>query len=110
MESCINYLKETISSKTSPMMVATSRLDLRSNRPNQELTRDPVQYGLIDEVGELNELVEQLFGRLSDSENSLKALIRNQLTLEEDIQVKTNSLLIDQDQCIVLRQQLNASS
>lgn len=91
-------------------MLAQTRLDIRSQRPNKELVRDPIQYGLIGEVGEISMSVEQLHQRLADSESALKALIRSQLSLEEDIQVKTNSLTIDQDQCMALRRQLDVTS
>ena len=109
MEENISHQRNAISIKTSPMMLAQTRLDIRSQRPNKELVRDPIQYGLIGEVGEITTSVEQLHQRLADSESALKALIRSQLSLEEDIQVKTNSLLIDQDQCMALRGQLGVS-
>ena len=43
---------------------------------------------------------------LEESEASLKALIRQQLNLEEDIEIKKNSLLIDRDQNVLLRQEI----
>lgn len=109
MEENIGSLKEAIAAKEGPMQLAQTRLDHRSLRPNKELVRDPVQYGLIGEVGEIAGSVSQLQERLEDSESALKGLIRNQLTLEEDIAVKTNSLYVDKDQCMTLRRQLDAS-
>lgn len=44
---------------------------------------------------------------LQESEASLKGLIRQQLNLEEEIEVKINSLMIDRDQNTFLRQQIN---
>jgi len=61
-------------------------------------------------VGEIAGSVSQLQEKLGDSKGALKGLIRNQLTLEEDIAVKTNSLLMDKDQCMALRSQLDAST
>ena len=109
MEENIGSLKEAMAAKEGPMQLAQTRLDHRSLRPNTELVRDPVQYGLISEVGEIAGSVSQLQERLEDSESALKGLIRNQLTLEEDIAVKTNSLYVDKDQCMTLRRQLDAS-
>ena len=43
---------------------------------------------------------------LQESEASLKELIRQKLNLEEDIQVKINSLLIDRDQNAMLRKSI----
>lgn len=108
MEENIGKVKEAMAAKGAPMMLAQTRLDLRSHRPNTELVRDPVQYGLISEVGEIAGSVSQLQEKLGDSEGALKGLIRNQLTLEEDIAVKTNSLQMDKDQCMALRSQLDA--
>ena len=109
MEENIGSLKEAMAAKEGPMQLAQTRLDHRSLRPNTELVRDPVQYGLVSEVGEIAGSVSQLQERLEDSESVLKGLIRNQLTLEEDIAVKTNSLHVDKDQCMTLRRQLDAS-
>lgn len=110
MEENIAKLKEVVKAKEGPMKLAHTRLQLRAKRPNNELVRDPVQYGLVDEVGQISESAEQLQVRLADSESVLKGLIRNQLTLEEDIAVKTNSLHVDRDQCMVLRSQMEASA
>lgn len=50
MEKNIIELRKAIADKNGPMMVAQSRLSERTNRPNVELCRDPVQYRLINEV------------------------------------------------------------
>ena len=110
MENNIQELKEAIEAKIGPIALAQTRLGIRSQRPNIELVRDPVQYGLINEVGEISSSVQQLQDRLADSESALKGLIRNQLSLEEDISVKANSLYVDQEQCMSLRKQLDAPS
>ena len=58
------------------------------------------------QVGEIGTNIERLRQALRDSEDNLKGLNRQQLTLEEDIEIKTNTLFIDQDQNMVLRQQI----
>lgn len=108
MEDNISQLEVAIQEKAGPTMLAQTRLEIRSHRPNKELVRDPVQYGLINELDNISESVEALEARLVDSQASLKALIRNQLTLEEDIAVKTKSLFIDEEQCMALRNQLSS--
>ena len=105
MERNIQELKRTAAAKEGPMKLAHTRLGLRLHRPNTELVRDPVQYGLVDEVGEITGSVQQLRERFSDSEDALQGLIRCQLNLEEDIAVKTHSLEIE-GQCVALRKQL----
>ena len=91
------------------MQLAQTRLSYRSQRPNVELVRDPVQYGLVEEVGLIRGSMQQLLNRLADAESTLKGLIRNRLTLEEDIDVKTNTLQIEREQCMALRKQLEVT-
>lgn len=107
MEANIARLKQAIADKDAPMKVSQTRLENRTFRPNVELCRDGVQYRLIDEVIEITTNVERLQDQLVNAEASLKGLIRKQLSLEEDIDVKANSLFIDRDQCMELRKQIN---
>ena len=106
-EQNIEVLQEAIYSKTKPMQLSHTRLDLRSYRPNNELVHDPVQYELVHEVREIEDSVQRLQDHYLQSNATLKRLNRNQLILEEDIAIKTNSLHIDQNQCMELRKQMN---
>lgn len=45
--------------------------------------------------------------RLVDAETSLKGLIRNQLDLEEDIQTKSNTLFVDEVECMGMRKSVH---
>ena len=107
MEGNIDKLKQAINEKQAPMKVALTSSDHRTQRPNVELCRDPVQYRLISEVNEISTNVGRLQELLADAEKSLKGLIRNQLSLEEDIEVKKKSLYIDRDVCVEHRKQIN---
>jgi len=106
MNENIAALREAIRLKDSPMRVSHMRLNTRSMRPNIELVRDPVQYGLVEEVGQITDSVEALSAKLNESIERLRNLERNKKALEEDIAVKTNSLNIDQSQCLRLRKTL----
>ena len=106
MENNVRDLRQAIADKENPLKVAHTRLDKRSLRPNVELCRDPVQYRLVGEVGEISVSIDRLRMRLAEAEASLMALLRNKERLEDDIEVKTNSLFIDRDQCMVIRQQV----
>lgn len=110
MESNIESLKATISDKIGPMKLAQTRLDIRSRRPRKELVRDPVQYKLIGEVSQIDDNITRMQALLAENESSLKGLLCNQLSLEEDISVKANSLFIDLQQCCKLRGQLTSFS
>jgi len=107
MEQNLVLLKRSIAEKEAPMKVTQTRLENRTFRPNVELCRDRVQYRLIEEVFEISTNIERLQEKLAVAEQSLKGLIRKQLSLEEDIDVKANSLFIDRDQCMELRKQIN---
>ncbi|EDO40681.1 predicted protein [Nematostella vectensis] len=106
MDNNIRTLTQAIADKEAPLKVAHTRLDKRSIRPNVELCRDPVQYRLVGEVGEINTSIDRLRMRLAEAQASMQALLRNKENLEDDIEVKTNSLFIDRDQCMVVRQQV----
>ena len=52
-------------------------------------------------VGSINQLQQ----KLEESQSALKGLLRRQLSLEEDIEIKTGSLHIDRGMCMKLRSQ-----
>lgn len=107
VEDNIDHLQKAIIDKEAPLKLAHTRLDNRSERPNVELCRDPVQYKLVEEVDLIGMSVARLQERLADSQDALKALIRRQLDLEEDIAVKANTLFIDETECVGMRKSIN---
>ena len=109
MEENISKLKAAIEEKLAPLKVAHTRLAQRSQRPNIELTKDPAQYQLVNEVKLIEQSIAALESQLKASEASLKGLIRNQIDLKEDIRIKTKSLHIDKDLCQDLRATIDYS-
>lgn len=107
MQENIDNLKDAIQQKQAPMQVSQTRLDQRTARPNVELCRDRVLYKLLNEVGEITMSVEQLQEMLRQSQESMKALVRRQHNLQEDIQVKTISLSIDDTENTAMRQDID---
>jgi len=103
MENNITDLKKAIKDKENPMKVAQTRLKTREDRPNVELCRDPVQYGLVNEVAEIAGSVDGLAQKLNAAEHSLKDLQDNRMSLEKEISTKTNSLFIDKQKCMTHR-------
>ncbi|KAM6958766.1 LOW QUALITY PROTEIN: tektin-1 [Aplochiton taeniatus] len=89
-----------IQEKAGPLQLAQARLLARSQSP-MEQCHDPAQ-SLQAEVRELSAQRRQEVR--AQSEMQLKALARSQQSLEEEIQVKSNSLYIDQVICTQLRQ------
>ncbi|XP_075052764.1 tektin-1 [Mixophyes fleayi] len=109
-EKNIKTCKKAIVDKGGPMKVAQTRLDTRTLRPNVELCHDPVQYRLISEVQEISRNVERLRQTLSQAEAELKGLNRNQLSLEEEIQVKEYTLYIDEVICMQMREAISINN
>ncbi|XP_059829694.1 tektin-1 isoform X2 [Hypanus sabinus] len=108
-EKNIELLRKTIMDKEGPLQVAQTRLETRTKRPNVELVRDPAQHRLVSEVQEITSNVERLRTTLAHAEAELRGLRRNQLALEEEIEVKSNSLYIDDVQCMNLRNSISVN-
>ncbi|KAM9177172.1 tektin-1 isoform 1-T1 [Mergus octosetaceus] len=103
-EKNIAALKKAIADKEGPVKVAQTRLEARNHRPNVELCYDTVQYKLICEVQEITNNIQRLKDTLAQAETELKGLSRRQLSLEEEIQVKANTLYIDEVLCMQMRE------
>ncbi|POI34836.1 hypothetical protein CIB84_001411 [Bambusicola thoracicus] len=109
-------LKKAIADKEGPVKVAQTRLEARNHRPGVELCYDTVQYRLTGEVQEITSNIQRqvemmkVWGnlRLKDTlalaETELKGLRRRQLSLEEEIQIKADTLYIDEVLCMPMRE------
>ena len=64
----IQRLENCLALKMPPMMVAQTRLENRTYRPNVELCRDKPQYGLVEEVGQISETIQTLQEKLEISQ------------------------------------------
>jgi len=100
MDRSIELLRQAIRDKEAPMKVAQTRLDERTRRVNVEICNDPVMKGLQREVAEIRESVRLLKDRLKAGENALCRLLKTKATLEHDISVKENSIMIDSKYCM----------
>merc|ERR1719431_2507445 len=99
-------LEIAIEEKDAPLMVAESRMDIRQHRPKIELCRDPAVYRLHNEVVDIETNIARLRGLHYESSQQLKDLLRQQLTLQEDIKVKENTIYIDEACCLVERESI----
>jgi len=106
MERYIERVKKAIVAKEPPLKVAETRLSKRTKRPEVEACNDTPHSKLLEEVAELKESIRQLETKLKESEESLSDLNGVKAKLEEDIKVKKNSLLIDQQKCMSMRRTL----
>ncbi|XP_006031352.1 tektin-1 [Alligator sinensis] len=109
-EKNIAALKKAIADKEGPAKVAQTRLEARTHRPNVELCRDMVQYRLMSEVQEITSNIQRLKDTWAQAEAELKGLSRRQLSLEEEIQVKENTLYIDEVLCMQMRESISINN
>ena len=103
METYMKRLRNNIAEKDPPLKVAQTRLKKRTRRPEIEHCNDAPHHKLITEVAELENCIKHLTDKLDEANNALQDLIKNKQKIEEDIRVKKNSLLIDQQKCMSLR-------
>ncbi|XP_048221840.1 tektin-1 [Perognathus longimembris pacificus] len=99
-------LEKAILDLEGPAKVAHTRLETRTHRPNMELCRDVTQYRLIQEVDEITCNIGRLKEILAQARVELKGLLRRQLALQEEIQVKEHTIYIDEVLCMHLRQSI----
>ncbi|KAM4628385.1 tektin-1 [Polymixia lowei] len=97
-------LRLAIDKKRIPLSVAQARLSARSQRPTAEQCHDPAQAGLLSEVQELTVHINKMCEAAAQSEMEQRNLIRCQLDLQENIEIKANSLYIDEVICTQLRE------
>ncbi|NXL55832.1 TEKT1 protein, partial [Chordeiles acutipennis] len=102
-EKNIAALKKAIADKEGPVKVAQTCLEARNHRPNMELCYDTVQYRLISEVQEITKNIQRQ-DTLAQAERELKGLSCRQLSLEAEIQLKENTLYIDEVLCMQMRE------
>ncbi|XP_038014066.1 tektin-1 isoform X2 [Motacilla alba alba] len=103
-EKNIAALKKAIADKEAPVKVAQTRLEARNHRPNVELCYDTVHSSLMSEVQEIKKNIQRLKDALAQAQTELKGLSRRQLSLEEEIKVKENTLYIDEVLCMQMRE------
>ncbi|NXP94147.1 TEKT1 protein, partial [Passerina amoena] len=102
-EKNIAALKKAITDKEAPVKVAQTRLEARNHRPNVELCYDTVHSSLMSEVQEITKNIQRQ-DALAQAQTELKGLSRRQLSLEEEIKVKENTLYIDEVLCMQMRE------
>ncbi|XP_014774180.1 tektin-2 isoform X2 [Octopus bimaculoides] len=105
LENDIRELNLAIANKRGPMKLAQTRLENRTCRPSVELCRDAPQYGLTDEVKQLEATIAALEEKLKQSQHSLDSLQKNLHTVNDELDRKNNSLMLDK-RCMDVRERL----
>lgn len=107
MSMTVTKLEKALAEKEPFMALAHTRLGNRCQRAGIELCKDEVETYLVNEVGEIKFSVMKLQQMLSEASASLRYLLRTQMQLEEDINIKTNSIKIDEVECMTIRQNMD---
>ncbi|XP_017289622.1 tektin-1 [Kryptolebias marmoratus] len=81
------------------LSLAQTRLALRHQRPGKEQCHDPAQVQLLAEIQQLTAHINKLREEVVQSEEEQRALVRCQQKLQEGIDIKANSLYIDEVLC-----------
>ncbi|KAK0079866.1 hypothetical protein PV325_000712, partial [Microctonus aethiopoides] len=100
----ITKIDKNIKEKEGFLALAHTRLGNRCQRPNIELISDQVERQLILEVSNIRSIIGKLQQTLCEVHATLRYLLKIQIQLEEDINIKTNTLKIDEVECMTLRQ------
>jgi hypothetical protein len=107
MDGALCKLSKAFEEKKAAAALSETRIKVRNRRPPTELIKDAVQRRLILECQELNEAMAKINAKVIQAKNSLRNLQRNQLEIEDAINVKTNSINIDECQVMPLRRSIN---
>ncbi|KER25125.1 hypothetical protein T265_07349 [Opisthorchis viverrini] len=104
MENDLEKLEQVIRDMIPAGKLAQTRLERRTYRPGMELCRDAVQYGLTDEVKQIEVTKEALLEKQRQCRHALDALHKQLNRINDDIAIKQASLDLE-NQCLTLRQQ-----
>ncbi|XP_063041923.1 tektin-2 isoform X2 [Engraulis encrasicolus] len=89
----IRGLEMDLNAKQGFLKLAHTRLENRTKRPGVDLCWDEVQYGLVDEVKQLDATVQTLTQRLAQARNSLQDLQEHEACMQEDLSQLTPRVL-----------------
>lgn len=103
MQNTITKLQAALADKEGHIGLTHTRLGKRAQRIGGELVKDPTGQVLYYETELLRKSVEQLQQSLFEANSSLRYLLQTQIQLEEDINIKMNTLKIDEVDCMTLR-------
>ncbi|XP_029026048.1 tektin-1 [Betta splendens] len=92
-------LQVAITENESFLSLAQTRLDLRCQRPAKEQSHDRARSQLLAEVQQLTTHISKLREAVAQSEEEQRALVRCQLELQENSELKASSLYIDEVIC-----------
>ncbi|XP_068924297.1 tektin-2 isoform X2 [Petaurus breviceps papuanus] len=105
LDEAVRRLEEDLHIKMLNLKLAHTRLETRICRPNMEMCRDQVQYGLTFEVHQLEATIASLKQKLTQAQSALHTLHNHLARIRADIACKSNTLLLDK-KCMDTRRKL----
>jgi len=103
VEGTICKLNKAFEEKQSAVALAETRACIRGHRPNLERIRDPLQRRLYLAIEEENEAMTRINRKIMEANIILRNLQRNQLDLEDMMNIKLKTIAIDETQVMTLR-------
>lgn len=107
VQETITKLKKGIDDKEAYISLVHTRLLNRTRREGVELCRDELEIKLYDEVVELENSVKNLNKMMADSSTCLRHLKQTTIRIDIQLDVKQNSLHIDNELCVEQRKRIN---
>ncbi|XP_035715747.1 tektin-1 isoform X1 [Folsomia candida] len=107
IEGTICKLSKAFEERQSAVALAETRACIRGQRPNMEKIRDPLQRRLYLAIEDENEQMTRINRKIMEANVTIRNLQRNQLDLEEMINIKLKTIAIDEVQVIPLRKSIN---
>ncbi|CAL4111466.1 unnamed protein product, partial [Meganyctiphanes norvegica] len=103
LETSLAEVLAELHAKEGPLALAQTRLRTRRQRPNMECTSDEVEAALLLEVQELERTISRLTKSVRLSQEQLHQMRATKVSLEHDINIKANTILLDEVQVMGLR-------
>lgn len=89
------------------MATCQQKIQQRKQRPNIEHVADDVEAQLHHEAANLIDTINKLEDALAKNKSCHASLMKTRLELEAQIDVKANSIFIDEVKCMSIRQGMN---
>ena len=107
MDESIRSVERAIAAKQGPLATCQQKIQQRKQRPNIEHVSDAVEAQLHTEAAHLIDTINKLEECLARNKSSYAALVKTKLELEAQIDVKANSVFIDEVKCMTIRRGMN---
>ncbi|KAK1804877.1 hypothetical protein P4O66_019130 [Electrophorus voltai] len=96
LEEDVHGLEKDLQAKMAPLKLVHTRLENRTKRPGMDLCRDHVQYGLVEEVKQLDSTILALKQKLAKAQDSLQSLRQHEAWMLEDLSRKQEAISLEQ--------------